>query len=144
MLIAKWLACAKSAKLAACRDKLHSTRGGSSETEENELTVTPMRRPSFARVLTTVTPVANWPSARRKSRRSNRSAAAVVVACRKGSASFASMNHGKSERGSSKPFTKASATSRNCPADSRTLTTWGGGFSNMFVHSVTQRAYPDQ
>src|SRR5712692_11465617 len=144
MLIAKWLACAKSAKLAACRDKLHSTRGGSSETEENELTVTPMRRPSFARVLTTVTPVANWPSARRKSRRSNRSAAALAASSRNAPAASASMNHGNSERGSSKPFTKAPDTSFSRAPDWRILDTCGGALSNMLVHSVTQRAYPDQ
>ena len=70
----------KSASEAELREMLHRTSGGSSETDENELTVMPMRRPSLARVLTTVTPVANCPSARRKSRRSKRSAAASWLA----------------------------------------------------------------
>src|SRR5690349_16047222 len=47
---------------------LHSTRGGSSETELNELTVMPTGRPSGARAVITVTPVTNRPRQRRKAR----------------------------------------------------------------------------
>src|SRR5690606_38222614 len=43
-----------------------STRGGSNETELNELTVKPIGAPSGAAVVTTVTPVAKRPSAVRK------------------------------------------------------------------------------
>jgi hypothetical protein len=42
--------------------------GGSSETEQNEFAVTPAIRPSGARAVTIVIPVANDPSARRSSR----------------------------------------------------------------------------
>ncbi len=50
--------------------RLHSTSGGSSDTELNELAVTPTKGGWSGappeRVVTTVTPVANWDSARRK------------------------------------------------------------------------------
>src|SRR5580704_18951180 len=130
----------KSSSDEELRERLQRTSGGSSETEEKEFTVRPMRRPSLALVLTTVTPVANCPRARRKSRRSNFSAAACLACCRNVSASVASTNQGKNERGSSKPLTMASATSGNFPAESRILITCGGGFSSVLVHSVTQRA----
>src|SRR5579875_3432399 len=45
--------------------RLHSTSGGSSETELNELAVMPINWPESVRVVMTVTPVANWPSAAR-------------------------------------------------------------------------------
>ncbi|CAG9198164.1 hypothetical protein PSAB6_190056 [Paraburkholderia sabiae] len=45
--------------------RLHSTSGGVSETELNELAVMPINAPDGARVVMTVTPVANWLSARR-------------------------------------------------------------------------------
>src|SRR6476659_8790066 len=47
----------------------HSTSGGSSETAENEFTTIPTSW-SSALVVTTVTPVANWPRARRNARAS--------------------------------------------------------------------------
>ncbi len=47
-------------------DRLHSTSGGSSETELNELTVSPSGLPSGPVAVTTVTPVAKRPSAVRK------------------------------------------------------------------------------
>src|SRR5262245_30268384 len=48
--------------------RLHRTSGGFSETEANELQVTPYGFPSAAIAVTMVTPVANVPSALRKSR----------------------------------------------------------------------------
>ena len=56
-----------AAKEAATRDKLHSTKGGVSDTELNELAVSPTKLPSAARAVTMVTPVANMPRAERKS-----------------------------------------------------------------------------
>ena len=50
------------------RARLHSTSGGLSETELNELAVRPTSVPSGARAVTTVTPVAKLPSASRNSR----------------------------------------------------------------------------
>src|SRR6266571_5091295 len=52
--------------LRALRARLHNTSGGSSETELKELTVTPWKQPSGKRTVTTVTPVANCASVRRK------------------------------------------------------------------------------
>ena len=49
-------------------DRLQRISGGSSETELNELIVTPIGLPSAAHAVTTVTPVAKQPSALRKSR----------------------------------------------------------------------------
>jgi hypothetical protein len=48
--------------------RLHNTIGGSSETELKLLAVRPTSMPSAERVDTTVTPVANAPSALRKER----------------------------------------------------------------------------
>jgi hypothetical protein len=47
----------------ADRERLHSTKGGDSETELNELAVSPTNEPSAARAVTMVTPVANMPKA---------------------------------------------------------------------------------
>ena len=52
----------------AARERLHSTSGGSSETELNELAVRPTRSPVAVRAVTMVTPVANMPSDERNSR----------------------------------------------------------------------------
>ncbi|MCY1379058.1 hypothetical protein D9M69_667420 [compost metagenome] len=52
----------------AARPRLQSTSGGSSETELNELAVSPASSPDAVRAVTMVTPVANMPSAERKSR----------------------------------------------------------------------------
>jgi hypothetical protein len=43
------------------------TSGGSSDTEQNALTVIPCKRPSESLVVTTVTPLAKRPSAARNS-----------------------------------------------------------------------------
>lgn len=51
--------------------KLQSTKGGSKETELNELAVKPSIEPSAKRVVITVTPVANCDKAVRKWRVSN-------------------------------------------------------------------------
>jgi hypothetical protein len=51
---------------AVC-DKLHNTSGGDIDTELNEFAVRPTKLPSGARPVTTVTPVANIPSAVRNS-----------------------------------------------------------------------------
>ena len=48
----------KSARSEESRVRHQRTSGGSSETEENEFTVRPTRRPSFVRVVTIATPVA--------------------------------------------------------------------------------------
>jgi hypothetical protein len=51
----------------AARARLHSTSGGASDTELNELAVSPTSVPSAERAVTMVTPVANMPSASRNS-----------------------------------------------------------------------------
>jgi hypothetical protein len=53
------------------RPRLHSTSGGSSDTEAKELMVTPTGTPSALRAVTTATPVANSPSASRRERLSS-------------------------------------------------------------------------
>jgi len=70
-LIAKCFAFVKSEYSVEARPRLHSTSGGFSETDVNEFTVRPMQWPRLLRAVTIVTPVANWPKARRKSRLSN-------------------------------------------------------------------------
>ena len=55
-----WL---KAGRLRAVRARLHSTMGGSMDTELKLLAVMPTGVPSAARVVTMVTPVANRPSA---------------------------------------------------------------------------------
>ena len=57
----------KASNVPARLARLHSTSGGSSDTELNEFAVIPTGRPSGASAVITVTPVAKWPSARRKS-----------------------------------------------------------------------------
>lgn len=49
------------------RARLQSTSGGVSETELNELAVSPTNFPWASRAVTTVTPVANMPKASRNS-----------------------------------------------------------------------------
>ena len=46
----------------------HSTSGGLRDTDVKEFAVIPNGRPASSEVVTTVTPVAYWPSARRRSR----------------------------------------------------------------------------
>jgi hypothetical protein len=58
------------------------TRGGSSETEAKAFAVKPAGVPSAARVVTTVTPVANWAQARRKSALPKSGAASACAALR--------------------------------------------------------------
>src|SRR5690606_20958575 len=70
MLMQKWVARSKVGRLPASLRRLHSTMGGSSDTEQNELAVRPSSLPSGPRVVMTQTPVANLPSALRRSRRS--------------------------------------------------------------------------
>ena len=50
-------------RLGELAERLHSTRGGSRETELKELTVRPTGAPSAAMAVTTVTPVAKPPRA---------------------------------------------------------------------------------
>src|SRR5262249_35147734 len=50
---------------------LNRTSGGDNDTELNELTVAPIRVPSFVRVVTTATPVGKSPRASRKLRSVN-------------------------------------------------------------------------
>src|SRR6266404_1863444 len=63
----KWVDCTNASKLAARRDRLQSTSGGESDTVLKEFTVMPTGSPADVRVVTTVTPVTNAPSARRSS-----------------------------------------------------------------------------
>ena len=58
----------KTSKLGDVLPKLHKTIGGSSETELNELAVTPTSRVCLLPEVTTVTPVPKLPKALRKSR----------------------------------------------------------------------------
>ncbi|MNV76077.1 hypothetical protein D3C71_1694100 [compost metagenome] len=60
--MAKYSASTKSDKLGAVFERLHKINGGSKDSEENELAVIPIFRPSLPRVVITVTPVANCPS----------------------------------------------------------------------------------
>jgi len=55
----------------AVRARLHSTSGGSIETELKELAVSPTRSPDAVRAVTMVTPVANMPRLDRNSRGEN-------------------------------------------------------------------------
>src|SRR5271156_6080278 len=59
------------ARLREFLARLHRIIGGSSETELKLFAVTPVRDPSGAAAVTTVTPVAKAPSALRNSRASN-------------------------------------------------------------------------
>ena len=63
----------------ADRARLHSTSGGSSDTELNELAVRPSNSPLGERAVTMVTPVANMPSALRNSGTENFGGRAVVA-----------------------------------------------------------------
>src|SRR5260221_337820 len=56
---------------------LQRTSGGSSDTELNELAVTPWNPPSSSVVVTTVTPVTKLPSTRRRLRLSNRRSSGI-------------------------------------------------------------------
>ena len=55
--MAKWPACSNAASKLERVARQNSTSGGSSETEVNEFTVTPVCAPSGVRVVTMVTPV---------------------------------------------------------------------------------------
>ena len=97
-----------------------STSGGLSETDVNEFAVIPQRRPSSSSQVTTVTPVAYWPSARRRSRGSNRAASAATCSATKVRGASASNHHGLNSRASSKPATICAATAGVPPAASTT------------------------
>src|SRR2546421_2819433 len=68
MLMAKYSASRNTGAQAAVRARLHSTIGGSSDTELNEFTVSPSRLPAGPSVVMRHTPVGKQPSALRKSR----------------------------------------------------------------------------
>src|SRR6185437_2357347 len=68
MFTAKPLASSIAGRLRALRSTLKRTSGGSSETELNELMVSPMRSSCLPRAVTTATPVANSPRARLNAR----------------------------------------------------------------------------
>src|SRR5699024_7536769 len=57
MLTVKYLLRLKALRLAEVFDWLHSTSGGSSDTDENELAVSPWHFPAESHVVMTVTPV---------------------------------------------------------------------------------------
>ena len=65
---AKWLPWLKAATLGLDARSDHSTSGGSSDSELNELAVSPTRSPLASSVVMMVTPVANRPSAWRSVR----------------------------------------------------------------------------
>jgi len=58
----------EAAKDLEVRAMLKRTSGGDNDTELNELTVAPIREPSFVTVVTTATPVGKSPRASRKLR----------------------------------------------------------------------------
>src|SRR5437899_3745025 len=68
MLTVKWLAFWNTVKPCENMPRLHNTSGGLNDTEANELQFTPYGLPSADISVTMVTPVANVPSALRKSR----------------------------------------------------------------------------
>jgi hypothetical protein len=73
-------AASNTGRLRALRARLHSTIGGVSDTELKLLAVMPTGEPSPARAVTIVTPVANMPSAWRKSLGSNAVGCCIVDA----------------------------------------------------------------
>src|SRR5580658_5304369 len=79
MLTTKWLDSWNAGRLCVKSELLHSTSGGLSETELNELMVSPCGLLSRSRVVTIVTPVANEPSALRNSRALKPSAAVLCT-----------------------------------------------------------------
>src|SRR5207244_1310057 len=118
------------------RDAAHMTKGGFSETEVNELAVIAKRSPSASTVVTTVTPVAYWPSARRRSRVSNRDASTAVWAARNRCASAGSYHHGLNSLASSNPAAMVSATA-GCAAAASTTARWcaAAGRNQLLVQS---------
>src|SRR5437763_8992463 len=68
MLTTKCVPSWKAGRLCAYSELLHSTKGGFSDTELNELAAIPCNLPSRSRVVMIVTPVAKEPSALRNSR----------------------------------------------------------------------------
>ena len=71
MLIANASAPRNASRLRLLTRRLHDTSGGSSETEANELQVSPIGWPSESVVVMIATPVGKLPSALRKARTSN-------------------------------------------------------------------------
>ena len=65
MLAEKWATVLYTSKAASERAGQNSTRGGSSDTEVNELAVIPTSPPSSLRAPITTMPVANMPNALR-------------------------------------------------------------------------------
>src|SRR5688572_9954385 len=80
MLMAKYGACRRLERFGERSDRLHSTSGGDSDTELNELHVKPIGVPLGPAVVTTLTPVAKVPRALRKSRGSKNSSPGVLAA----------------------------------------------------------------
>ncbi|MNP25563.1 hypothetical protein D3C76_1183770 [compost metagenome] len=74
---AKWLAASNTARLLERLSRLQRISGGSRDTELKLLAVTPTRLPCGSAAVTTVTPVAKLPRARRKARLSKAVAVAV-------------------------------------------------------------------
>src|SRR4051794_236014 len=75
----KWAARRMRDHVSDCRDGQNDTRGGSSETDVNELTINPAGSPSGAAV-TNATPVANLPTASRNERGSGTGTSWAVAA----------------------------------------------------------------
>ena len=70
-LMAKCSARRNRSRFDELRARQNRIRGGSSDTEEKELAVSPTGRPCSSRVVTTVTPVAKQPRASRRVRASD-------------------------------------------------------------------------
>lgn len=92
--MAKCVDSSKSVRLGARLLGHHRTKGGSMDTEVKEFAVMPTFRPSGETVVTTVTPVAYWPNALRKSRTSKTAESSSLRACMKSAAAVGSNHHG--------------------------------------------------
>ena len=115
------------------------------DTEVKELAVMPTFAPCGVRVVTTVTPVANWPSVERKSRRSNAAPSSATARSMNASASSGSNHQGKSVRGSSNPLASAAARDSWCRALASTSSCQGLRSRSMeLVHTVENWPQPRQ
>jgi phage tail tape-measure protein len=92
MLIAKDPLLRKASRLEARRSMLHSTSGGSSETELKELIVRPTGAAAASRVVTTATPVAKRDITRRNSCRSTPPGGGATAAAAAGHRFFSALD----------------------------------------------------
>src|SRR5918999_2222196 len=94
MFTAKCVDAVRSGRLGAFLAGHQDTSGGSSDTDVNEFAVTPILRPSGARAVITVTPVAYWPRAFLNSRGSKRACSAARLSSMNRFASDSVNHHG--------------------------------------------------